>query len=60
LHSVGYDATSRTLEVKFNDGSIYQYYGVPESIYRGLMSAVSKGGYLADYIKGRYHYRRIG
>ena len=48
LVSVGYE--SGTLEVEFKD-SIYQYHNVPESLYRGLMSASSKGSYLDQYIK---------
>lgn len=60
LRSVGYDATSSTLEVAFNDGSIYQYYGVPQGVYQGLMGAGSKGSFLAAHIKGSYRYRRVG
>jgi len=26
LQSLGYDPTSKTLEIEFNDGAIYQYY----------------------------------
>jgi hypothetical protein len=59
LHSVGYDSNTRILEVGFLTGSVYQYSGVPESIYQGLMSAGSHGRYLANYIKGRYSYRRV-
>ncbi len=28
--SVGYDASSSTLEVAFHGGGVYQYFGVPE------------------------------
>jgi hypothetical protein len=34
LASVGYDETSNTLEVEFNNGGIYQYFNVPESVYK--------------------------
>lgn len=60
LRSVGYDAASQTLEIEFNDGGIYQYYGVPQGICQGLLGAASKGSYLAAHIKGRYRYRRVG
>lgn len=39
LASVGYDAENEILEIEFNHGGVYQYYDVPESVYRGLMSA---------------------
>ncbi|MHC5855184.1 KTSC domain-containing protein, partial [Nostoc sp.] len=51
LQSVGYDATTCILEIKFHSGGIYQYFKVPESIYRGLMSASSHGKYFHAYIK---------
>lgn len=59
LASVGYDADSMILEVEFNNGSVYQYYNVPASVYRGLMSAPSHGSYLAHNVKGIYNYRRV-
>ncbi len=60
LRSVGYDSATLVLEVEFRSGAIYQYYGVSEHVHRGLMSAGSKGGYLADHVKGVYRYRRVG
>lgn len=59
LSSVGYDSTSKTLEVEFHHGGIYQYFNVPESVYRALLNADSAGGYLARNVKGTYQYSRI-
>lgn len=60
IASIGYDSTSQILEVEFRDGSIYQYYDVPESLYDGLMSADSHGKYLNEYIKkGGFRYQRV-
>lgn len=58
LSSVGYE--NSTLYVRFHNGSLYSYSGVPESIYRGIMSAPSHGSYLASHVKNVYPYRRIG
>lgn len=57
LASVGYE--NGTLYVRFLNGSLYAYSGVPESVYRGLLNADSHGHYLAVYVKGTYPYRRI-
>jgi len=57
--SVGYDSDSSTLEVEFKDGSIYQYFDVPEAIYNGLIGAGSVGGFLASQVKGTYRFSRI-
>lgn len=59
VRSVGYDSASSTLEVSFHDGGVYQYFGVPSTVYAGLMAAASKGGYLHRYIKGRYRYSKV-
>jgi hypothetical protein len=56
---VGYDPSSRRLEVEFHSGGVYQYSGVPESIYQGIMRAASKGSYFHDHIKGRYPYMQV-
>jgi len=59
LASVGYDPTSRTLEVAFHGGTLYSYSSVPESVYRSLMSASSHGHYFAANVKNVYSYRRV-
>ena len=58
--SVGYDHGSSTLEVEFLNGAMYQYFGVPESIFDGLMNASSKGSFLDQYVKkAGYAYTRV-
>ena len=57
--SIGHDAKEQILEVEFHDGGVYQYYGVPESEYTGIMNADSHGKYLHRNIKGRYSYQRV-
>jgi len=60
LSSVGYDPDSLTLEIGFNNGGIYQYSGVPQEVYEGLMNASSKGTFFHHFIKnGGYPYCKI-
>ena len=60
IASIGYDADQMILEVEFVNGTIYQYFDVPESLYVGIMSADSHGKYLNEHIKrGGYRYERI-
>ena len=60
LRSVGYEASSSTLEIEFLDGGVYQYYSVPESRYSGLIAASSKGSYFDSYIKkGGYRFKKV-
>lgn len=57
--SIGYDSNSMTLEVEFLNGSIYQYFDVPEVEYLNLISAESVGRYLNQNIKNNYRYAQI-
>jgi uncharacterized protein len=59
LAAVGYDASSSTLEVEFNNGGVYQYYGVPDAVHEGLMSAGSHGEYFAANIRNSYPYAKL-
>lgn len=45
LDAIAYDEGSSTLGVRFKNGSEYEYSGVPESVYRGLLAALSAGQY---------------
>jgi len=57
---VGYDTSSQILEIQFLTSGIYQYLGVPASVYQSLMFAPSKGGYFERAIKDVYRYRKVG
>lgn len=57
ISAIGYEGS--TLYVRFNNGSLYEYYNVPSSVYSGLMSASSHGSYLASHVKGTYRYKQI-
>jgi hypothetical protein len=59
LASVGYEPTSQTLEVEFQNGSIYQYFGVPADVYQELLGASSKGSYFGRAIRNVYPYSRV-
>lgn len=56
---VGHDEPSRILEVLFRNGTLYQYFDVPEREYQELIGASSVGQYLNAQIKGRYRYARV-
>lgn len=60
IKSIGYDKDSRTLEVRFLKGAVYQYLDVPPEEHRALMEAGSSGRFLSERIKGRYRYVRVG
>lgn len=60
LASVAYDATSSTLEVEFQNGSVYRYFDVPETTYSELMRAESVGRHFAEHVKeAGFRYERL-
>lgn len=60
LSEVAYDAASSTLGVRFKSGGEYEYYGVPDNVYRSLIAASSVGSYFdANIKKAGYRFRQI-
>ena len=59
LRSVGYEWWTRTLEIEFHSGGIYQYSRVPAERYHRLMESGSKGHYFHVHIKNGFAYRRV-
>jgi len=59
LQSVGYDPSTKTLEVEFKNGRVYHYLKVPPSEFDALMTAESLEEYLNDNIKSSFSYREV-
>jgi hypothetical protein len=58
IRSVGYDARSRVLEIEFSAGSIIQYSGVSDEIYRRFVNSPSPGSYFRDNIEETFPTKR--
>ncbi len=59
IRSIGYDAESRTLEIEFKTGRIYQYEGVPVETHAWLVRIDNKGGFLNRMIIDRFPTREV-
>ena len=59
IESVGYDKNLKIVCVKFLNGSLYTYKGVPSSEFNNLKNAASVGSYLNRNFKNIYSYERI-
>jgi hypothetical protein len=59
IRSIGFDPDTKTLEIEFPDGQIYEYFGVAENVFIRLTSATSVGSEFNMFIRGRYVCRRI-
>lgn len=60
IESIGYDEQNEQVYIRFLNGSLYVYKGVPNHEHQNLMNAPSHGTYLSRNIKNVYPYERIG
>jgi lysyl-tRNA synthetase class 2 len=54
IKSFDYDGVTQTLRVEFNNGSVYKYHDVPDSVYQELKIAPSVGQYFNTHIREKY------
>jgi hypothetical protein len=59
IKSIGYSSTLKVLEIEFNSGGVYQYFDVPEELYKELMTAPSHGTYFSRNIKNKFVYKKL-
>jgi len=59
IRSVGYDQPSRTLEVEFRNGRIYQYEGVAPETHAWLLRIDNKGGFLNRMVVDHFPTRDV-
>jgi hypothetical protein len=54
ISAVGYDSSAMRMKIRFIEGHTYDFCRVPESVFKGLLYAASKGRYYNDQIRDRY------
>ncbi len=59
IRAIGYDPQNQVLELEFLNGGIYQYLGVPQTVYERLMVAPSKGRFVSAHIRDGYTTKKI-
>lgn len=60
IESIGYDEQNEQVYIRFLNGSLYIYKGVPLHEFENLRDAPSLGSYLHRNYKNVYPYERIG
>lgn len=60
IESIGYEEQNEQVYVRFLNGSLYVYKGVPLHEFENLRDAPSLGSYLHRNYKNVYPYERIG
>lgn len=59
LAAVAYDGHRDLLQLHFQDGTMYHYFGVPAQTHQELLAADSKGGYFNRRIRGQFPYAAL-
>jgi hypothetical protein len=54
ISAVGYDEASQRLRIVFIQGKAYDFCAVPQSVFKALVNAVSKGKFYNSTIKAKY------
>ncbi len=59
LRSLGYNESTKILEIEFQTGLVYQYAGVPLKVYRELIRSEEIGKYFTDKVRNRFRTKQI-
>lgn len=59
VRSYGYDPQTRTIQVQFTDGKIYEYYNRAPSVWRDFQLSQSKGSFVQNKLTPAGNYKRV-
>ncbi len=59
IDSIGYYSWQKIFMIQFSNGMKYQYYNVPENLFKELLESTSKGSFIHRKLKGFYRYARV-
>ena len=60
LRSVGYNDSSKILEIEFQNGLVYQFLDVPPKVYADLIHSGEIGKFFTDKVRTRFRTKQIG
>jgi hypothetical protein len=59
MRSVGYDDSTKILEIEFQTGLVYQYAGVPAKVFADLMKSEEIGKYFSEKVRPRFQTKQV-
>jgi hypothetical protein len=59
MRSIGYDDTTKILEIEFHTGLVYQYLGVPPKVYADLMHSGEIGKYFSEKVRPKFQTKQV-
>lgn len=54
INEIGYDPKTKTMEIQFNTGFVYQFLEVPKHVHTDFMMAPSIGSFFYRFIRANY------
>ncbi|MEO5642209.1 MAG: KTSC domain-containing protein [Bacteroidia bacterium] len=54
ISSIGYEASTKTLEIEFNTGAIWQYADFPKDLWDKFKNCKSYGRFFLEHIQDFY------
>lgn len=54
-----YNKERHVLQIVFTTGTVYEYLDVPETKYKAMKTAFSKGIYFNKHIKDQYKFEKV-
>ena len=59
LRSVGYEETTKILEIEFYSGLVFQHSGVPPKVYADLMKSSEIGKYYSEKVRPKFQAKPV-
>jgi hypothetical protein len=59
LRSLGYDESTKILEIEFQTGLVYQYLAVPQKVYADLMHSNEIGKYFSEKVRTQFRTKQV-
>jgi hypothetical protein len=59
LRSMGYNDSTKILEIEFQNGLVYQFLEVPPKIYADLVRSAEIGKYFTDKVRTKFKSKQI-
>ncbi len=59
LRSVGYNDSTKILEIEFHTGLVYQYSGVPPKVYADFMHSDEIGKFFSEKVRTQFRTKQV-
>ncbi|MCK9593641.1 MAG: KTSC domain-containing protein [Methanoregula sp.] len=56
---MGYNNSTKILEIEFHTGLVYQYSGVPSKVYTDLMNSGEIGKFFSEKVRPRFQTKQV-